>query len=50
MEDMGWLYDLEGPRAGHDFERGVLASLKLKMELCPMAEYTAPIAPEVGIV
>ena len=32
------------------FREGVLASLELKMELCPMAEYTAPRAPEVGII
>jgi hypothetical protein len=32
------------------FREGVLASLKLKMELCPMAEYTALREPEVGIV
>jgi hypothetical protein len=31
------------------FREGVLASLKLKMELCPMADYTAPRAPEAGI-
>jgi hypothetical protein len=35
--------------AGHDFERG-FSRLKLKIELCPMTEHTAPRAPEVGIV
>jgi hypothetical protein len=35
--------------AGHDFERGFV-SLKLKVELIPVAEYTAPRALEVGIV
>jgi hypothetical protein len=33
-----------------EFRERVLASLKLKMELCPMADYTAPRASEVGIV